>query len=175
MTTTDSPTAAGRAARSTEPSAPSARPLRKAPTDQDDVFRLPRAVAVESIEQYFRLMNLVLDVNRHLVMCWTGRAGLLSAAARERLESGGRSMPGTGPRLDGDDTTQDAETVQQVARGQVARGRVARATPPDRDQQPDTGVRTTERGPRPTTRRRPATAPTTRRSDASSTSTSPDH
>jgi hypothetical protein len=93
MTTTDSPTAAGRVARPTEPSALSARPPQKAPTDQDDgLFRLPRIVAVESIEQYFRFLNLVLDVNRHLVMCWTGRAGLLSAAARERLESGGRSV-----------------------------------------------------------------------------------
>ena len=93
MTTTDSPTTAGRVARSTEPSAPSARPLHKAPTDQDDaLFQLLRTAAVESIEQYFRLVNLVLDVNRYLVMCWTGRAGLLSAAARGRLESGGRSV-----------------------------------------------------------------------------------
>ena len=159
MTPTDSPTAAGRVARSTEPSAPSARPLHKAPTDQDDaLFRLLRTAAVESIEQYFRLMNLVLDVNRHLVMCWTGRAGLLSAAAREQIESGGRSMQRLGPRLDEDDTTQDTDAVQQVARERVAQ---ATPTQTDRAQQPHNGVRTTERGPRLTTRGRPATAPST--------------
>ena len=97
MTTTDSPTAAGRVARSTAPSAPSARPRQTAPTDRDDgLFRLPRIAAVESIEQYFRFMYLVLDVNRHLVMCWTGRARLLSPAALQ-IESGGRSMPRPGP------------------------------------------------------------------------------
>jgi len=159
MTTTDSPTTTGRVPVVTEVPIPAGGPRRSTPTDQDDgLFRLPRIAAVESIEQYFRFLNLVLDVNRHLVMCWTGRAGLLSAAAREQIESGGRSMQRPGPRLDEDDTTQDTDAVQQVARERVAQ---ATPTQTDRAQQPHNGVRTTERGPRLTTRGRPATAPST--------------
>ncbi len=112
MTTTDSPTTSGRVSVVTEVPLPAGRPRRSTPTDQDDgLFRLPRVAAVESIEQYFRFINLVLDVNRHLVMCWTGRAGLLSSAAREQIESGGRSMPRPGPRLDEDGSTKETHTV----------------------------------------------------------------
>jgi hypothetical protein len=126
MTTTDSPTTAGRVSVVTEVPLPAGGPRQSTPTDQDDgLFRLARIAAVESIEQYFRFLNLVLEVNRHLVMCWTGRAGLLSAAAREQIGSGGRSMPRPGPRLDEDGTTKEAHTVQQVARA----GRTGNADP----------------------------------------------
>jgi len=153
MTITDSPTNADQVWSVTEQSIPSGRPNRqnkKPPTNQID--RLPRVDAVESVEQYFRFVHRVLEVNRHLALTWTGPVGMPSGVTRERAESRGRFLPEHRPTV-AESPTGRADTAQQVAGEQVAPARPSRTDPA---QDPAAGLTRTGRGDQLTTRGRPA-------------------
>jgi len=150
MTITDSPTNADQVWSVTEQSIPSGRPNRqnkKPPTNQ--INRLPRVDAVESVEQYFRFVHRVLEVNRHLALTWTGPVGMPSGVTRERAESRGRFLPEHRPAV-AECPTSRAETAREAA------GAQATPTQTDPAQDPEAGLTRTGHGDQRTTRGRPA-------------------
>ena len=127
MTITDSPTTADHVGSVTEQSIPSGRQNKKTPTNQID--RLPRIDAVESVERYFRFVHRVLEVNRRLALTWTGPVGVPSGVTRERAESRGQFLQEHRPAV-AECPTSRADTAQQVAARRSHRQDRPGRTPP---------------------------------------------
>ena len=143
MTSTDSPTTAvGRVWSVTEPIIPSGGERQKTPTDRGDWLSWsPWMTAGQSVDRYFRFVNLTLELNRQLAAGWPGPAGPLSGASREQPDTGGgRSMPKRRPNVTEGTPSWDADTGRQVAGDRIAKIRRTRTGPARR---PDEGGATT--------------------------------
>ena len=158
MTSTDSPTTAvGRVWSVTEPIIPSGGERQKTPTDRGDWLSWsPWMTAGQSVDRYFRFVNLTLELNRQLAAGCPGPAGPLSGPSREQPDTGGgRSMLKRRPNITEGTTSRDANTWRQAAGDRVAKTRRTRTGPARR---PDEGgATTTQHGDRLTARGQAAT------------------
>jgi len=151
MTTTASPTTApGRVSSASEPAIPSGGKRERTPIDRDDWWsRSPCITAAESVERYFRFMNLTFEVNRRLALSWTGPVGWPPGTIREQSDTAGRPpMPKQPPTVTQSSTaTRDPDPGRQVTGAQVANTSRART---GRNQQPHRAATTPGQGDRPT-------------------------